>query len=146
MLVYHRRFDGRRDRYRPSIRGFLEYGERRGLTDDEHRALSARRAADAAIWLAWFDEQRVDALLEPTVPIVARPRGGGYAEPFTDVAEISLTHYWDWTGFPVVALPSGVGSRSGLPTGVSLVGAPNADWSLLSAAVALQGDLGTVAP
>ena len=47
--------------------------------------------------------------VEPTVPIVARPRGDGYDEPFTDLAEISLTHYWDWTGFPVVALPSGVG-------------------------------------
>jgi hypothetical protein len=43
--------------------------------------------------------------------LVSRPRGHGYDEAFTDVAEISLTHYWNWTGFPVVALPSGVGRR-----------------------------------
>jgi len=52
----------------------------------------------------------------------------------SDYALISLTHYWDWTGFPVVALPSGVGRRSGLPVGVSLIGAPGADWDLLAAA------------
>jgi Asp-tRNA(Asn)/Glu-tRNA(Gln) amidotransferase A subunit family amidase len=62
------------------------------------------------------------------------------------VAEISLTHYWNWTGFPVVALPSGVGSRSGLPVGVSLIGAPGADWDLLAAGSALQGRLALVAP
>ena len=65
---------------------------------------------------------------------------------FTDYLEISLTHYWDWTGLPVVALPSGVGRRSGLPTGVSLIGAPGAEWDLLAWGAALQDDLGTVAP
>ena len=59
---------------------------------------------------------------------------------------LSLTHYWDWTGFPVVSLPTGVGSRSGLPTSVSLIGPPGADWDLLSWAVALQNGLGTVSP
>jgi Asp-tRNA(Asn)/Glu-tRNA(Gln) amidotransferase A subunit family amidase len=82
--------------------------------------------------------------VEPTVPLVARERGHGYDRAFTDYAEISLTHYWDWTGFPAVALPSGVGSRSGLPVSVSLVGAPGADWDLLTAGAALQAELGTV--
>ena len=63
-----------------------------------------------------------------------------------DLADLSLTHYWDWTGFPVVALPSGVGSRSGLPVSVSLIGAPGAEWDLLAWGVALQADLGTVSP
>jgi Asp-tRNAAsn/Glu-tRNAGln amidotransferase A subunit and related amidases len=85
-------------------------------------------------------------LIEPTVPIVAQPRGNGYDEAFTDVAEISLTHYWNWTGFPVVSLPSGVGRRSGLPVGVSLIGPPHADWDLLAAGVELQAVLGTLAP
>ena len=80
------------------------------------------------------------------MPIVAHPRGHGYDRPFTDVAEISLTHYWDWTGFPVVALPSGVGRRSGLPVSVSLIGAPGADWDLLAWGAALQAELGTVTP
>ena len=144
MLAWHRRFDGRRDLYRPSVRGFLEHAERRAMTAEEYVAVQARRTELTAVWVDWFAEHRVDAIVEPTVPILARPRGAGYDEPFTDVAEISLTHYWDWTGFPVVALPSGVGRRSGLPTGVSLIGPPGADWDLLAAGVALQRELGTV--
>ena len=64
----------------------------------------------------------------------------GYDAPFTDFAEISLTHYWNWTGFPVVALPAGIG-RCGLPVGVSLVGRPGADWDLLAAGAALESQL-----
>jgi aspartyl-tRNA(Asn)/glutamyl-tRNA(Gln) amidotransferase subunit A len=146
MLVYHRRFGDRRADYRPSIRGFLEYGESRGMSGEEYAAAQQRRAELAWAWADWFAEHQVDALLEPTVPIVARPRGDGYAEAFTDVAEISLTHYWSWTGLPVVTLPAGVGSRSGLPVSVSLVGPPHADWDLLAAGAALEAGLGTVAP
>jgi aspartyl-tRNA(Asn)/glutamyl-tRNA(Gln) amidotransferase subunit A len=142
MLGWHRRFDDRRDEYRPSIRGFLEYGENRKLTGEEYASLQERRIADAARWLDWFAEHELDALVEPTVPIVAHTRGTGYDEPFTDGAEISLTYYWNWTGFPVVALPSGVGARSGLPTSVSLVGGPGTDWDLLAAGAGLEAALG----
>ena len=75
MLVYHRRFDDRRELYRPSIRGFLEYGESRALPAEEYVAAQERRAETIASWLDWFAEHRIDAVLEPTVPIVARPRG-----------------------------------------------------------------------
>jgi aspartyl-tRNA(Asn)/glutamyl-tRNA(Gln) amidotransferase subunit A len=146
MLVYHRQFDDRRADYRPSIRGFLEYGERRQLSGEEYVAIQERRARGRDAWLDWFAEHEVDAILEPTVPIVAHERGHGYDEAFTDGAEISLTHQWNWTGFPVVTLPSGLGSRSGLPTSVSLIGPPGSDWGLLAAGAALQDRLGTVSP
>lgn len=142
MLAYHRRFEDRRALYRPSTRGYLEYAEERALGEDEHAAAQGRREVDAARLVEWLDANRVDAIVEPTVPIVARPRGGGYDAPFSDLAEISLTHYWDWTGFPAVALPAGIGARSGLPVGVSLVGRPGADWDLLAAGAALQERLG----
>jgi aspartyl-tRNA(Asn)/glutamyl-tRNA(Gln) amidotransferase subunit A len=141
MLVYHRGLADRRPLYRPSTRGFLEHGEERAMTAEEYVALQDERAELRAGWLDWLDEHEIDALVEPTVPIVARERGHGYDKPFTDVAEISLTHYWNWTGFPVVAFPSGVGSRSALPTGVSLIGAPGADWDLLAAGAALEAEL-----
>ena len=146
MLAYHRRFDDRRELYRPSIRGFLEHAERRSLSGEEYAGAQLRREVDTDAWLDWFVEHRLDAVVEPTLPIVARLRGDGYAEPFTDFAEVSLTHYWNWTGFPVVALPSGLGTRSGLPTSVSLVGRPGSDWNLLAAGAALQAELGTVTP
>jgi aspartyl-tRNA(Asn)/glutamyl-tRNA(Gln) amidotransferase subunit A len=144
MLASHRRFDDRRALYRPSIRGFLEYAEERALTAEEYAAAQIRRTEDAARWLDWFAANRIDAVVEPTVPIVAHARGTGYDAPFTDVAEISLTHYWDWTGFPVAALPSGVGRRSGLPVGVSLVGPSGSGWDMLAAGIALQAELDTV--
>jgi aspartyl-tRNA(Asn)/glutamyl-tRNA(Gln) amidotransferase subunit A len=144
MLGYHRRFDDRRDRYRPSIRGFLEYGERRAMTAEEYAVAQARRVEDAWVWRDWLARHRVDALVEPTVPIVARPRGAGYAQAFTDAAEISLTHYWNWTGFPAVALPSGSGRRSGLPVSVSLIGPPGAEWTLLAAGAELEQRLGPI--
>ena len=146
MLVHHRAFADRRAAYRPSTRGFLEHGENRAMTGEEYAAAQERRAEDAWRFADWLDEHGLDAVVEPTLPIVARPRGRGYDAPFQDVAEISLTHYWDWLGFPVVALPSGVGARSGLPTSVSLIGAPGADWDLLAAGAALQAELGVPAP
>ncbi len=146
MLVYHRRFDDRRDGYRPSNRGRLEHAERRAMTAEEYIALQAGRTEDAYAWCDWFAEHRIDAIVEPTIPIVAPLRGSGYDEVFGDVEDLSLTHYWDWTGFPVVSLPSGVGSHSGLPVSVSLIGAPGSDWDLLAWGAALQDELGTVSP
>ena len=146
MLAWHRRFNARRHHYRASTRGFLEHAERRNLTAAERASIQRRRRRDTARWRDWFAEHRVDALLEPTVPIVARPRGKGYDAPFADLAEVSLTHYWDWTGLPVVALPSGVGRRSGLPTGVSLIGPPGSEQELLAAGAALQDELGLPSP
>jgi aspartyl-tRNA(Asn)/glutamyl-tRNA(Gln) amidotransferase subunit A len=146
MLVYHRRFDERRDDYRYSNRARLEHAERRAMTAEEYVAGQLGRAEDTAAWCDWLAEHRIDAIVEPTIPIVAPVRGSGYDEPFGDLDDLSLTHYWDWTGFPVVALPSGVGKRSGLPTSVSLIGAPGADWDVLAWGKALQVELGTMTP
>jgi aspartyl-tRNA(Asn)/glutamyl-tRNA(Gln) amidotransferase subunit A len=146
MLVYHRRFDDRRGAYRYSNRARLEYAEERAMTAEEYVAGQTGRTEDTAAWCDWLAEHGIDAIVEPTIPIVAPVRGSGYDEPFGDLDDLSLTHYWDWTGFPVVSLPSGVGSRSGLPVSVSLIGAPGADWDLLAWGAELQAELGTVAP
>jgi len=146
MLAYHRRFEDRRDDYRYSNRARLEHAEQRAMTAEEFVAGQVGRGEDTAAWRDWLVEHRIDAVVEPTVPIVAPVRGSGYDEPFGDLDDLSLTHYWDWTGFPVVALPSGVGKRSGLPTSVSLVGLPGTDWDVLAWGTALQAELGTVTP
>ena len=39
-----------------------------------------------------------------------------------------------------------IGSRSGLPVSVSLVGSPGSDWELLSLGIALQAELGIPVP
>jgi aspartyl-tRNA(Asn)/glutamyl-tRNA(Gln) amidotransferase subunit A len=146
LLSFHRRFDGRRELYRPSIREWVEEGERRDVSAEAYVAAQARRRELTAAWAEAVLVERVSALLEPTVPVVAPLRGDGYEHAGTDYALISLTHYWDWTGFPVVALPTGTGARSGLPVGVSLIGAPGADWELLALGAALQAELGLPEP
>jgi aspartyl-tRNA(Asn)/glutamyl-tRNA(Gln) amidotransferase subunit A len=146
MLVWHRRFDDRRDAYRFSNRARLEHAEERAMTAEEYIAGQVGRAQDTAAWSDWLADHRIDAIVEPTLPIVAPVRGSGYDEPFGDLDDLSLTHYWDWTGFPVVTLPSGVGRQSGLPVSVSMIGGPGSDWDLLAWGAALQDELGTVAP
>ncbi len=64
----------------------------------------------------------------------------------SDAALVALTHYWNWTGLPVVALPAGVGTRSRLPVGLSLIGPPGADRALLTLGSALQDELGIPIP
>jgi aspartyl-tRNA(Asn)/glutamyl-tRNA(Gln) amidotransferase subunit A len=141
MLVYHRRFDDRRQLYRPALREWVEEGERRAVTGEGYVAAQARRRGVTGAWASWLDEHRVTAIVEPTIPVVAPLRGEGYEHAGTDYELISLTHLWDWTGFPVVALPSDVG-RLGLPVGVSLIGAAGSEWELLPLGVALQEELG----
>jgi aspartyl-tRNA(Asn)/glutamyl-tRNA(Gln) amidotransferase subunit A len=141
MLVWHRRFDDRRELYRPSIRGFLDFGETQALTGVEYAELQQRRVDDAAALADWFAEHDLDAIVEATVPIVAHARGHGYDDAFTDFAEISLTQYWNWVGFPVVAFPSGRGPATGLPTSVSLIGLPGSEWELLAWGAALERHL-----
>jgi aspartyl-tRNA(Asn)/glutamyl-tRNA(Gln) amidotransferase subunit A len=146
MLVYHRRFGDRRGEYRPAIRARLEYAEQRAMTAEEYVAGQVGRTEDTAGWCDWLAEHRIDAIVEPTLPIVAPVRGSGYDETFADLDDLSLTYYWDWTGFPVVCLPSGVGRRSALPVSVSLIGRPGYDWDLLAWGAALQAELGTLSP
>jgi aspartyl-tRNA(Asn)/glutamyl-tRNA(Gln) amidotransferase subunit A len=145
MLAYHRRFDDRRDEYRPALREWVEEGERRAVTGEAYAAAQARRRDVTTAWTEWLAQHDVAAVLEPTIPIVAPLRGAGYDHAGTDYAMISLTHFWDWTGFPVVALPSGVG-ESGLPVSVSLIGAAGADWHLAALGVELQELLGVPEP
>ena len=113
------------------------------------RSTSPPRCARRDVTARWSDRlaaERVTALLEPTVPVTAPLRGSGYDHALSDFDLISLTHYWNWTGFPVVALPSGVGAQTGLPVSVSLVGAPGSDWELLALGAALQDELGVPSP
>jgi aspartyl-tRNA(Asn)/glutamyl-tRNA(Gln) amidotransferase subunit A len=146
VLDYHRRFDGVRDLYRPSIREMIEQSEALAVSGEAYVAAQARRRQTTAGWAQWLAAHHLDALLEPTVPVVAPLRGGGYDHFGTDAALISLTYYWNWTGWPVVSLPAGVGSRSGLPVGVSVIGPQGADASLLAIGVALQVHLGVPEP
>ena len=142
LALYPRRFAERLGDYRPALREWVTWADARPATAETLAAAFARRRMVTAAWADWFRAERIDALVEPTIPVVAPPRGEGYDVAGSDYALISHTYFWNWTGFPVVALPSGLGRASGLPTGVSLVGAAGADAALLGLGIALQRELG----
>jgi aspartyl-tRNA(Asn)/glutamyl-tRNA(Gln) amidotransferase subunit A len=146
LLAFHRRFDDRREGYRPALREWIEEAERQGVSADQLDAIRERRQRTTAEFAQWLRDERISALAEPTVPCVAPLRGEGYDHAGSDYELISLTHYWDWTGFPVVALPAGIGPRSGLPVSVSLIGPAGSDWELLDAGIRLQAELGVPDP
>jgi hypothetical protein len=105
LLVYHRRFDGRRDRYRPSLREWVEQAQTRGPSAERYVDAQRSRRETTAGLAGWLRDEDITALLEPTVPCVAPARSDGYDHAGSDHELISLTHYWNWTDFPVVALP-----------------------------------------
>jgi aspartyl-tRNA(Asn)/glutamyl-tRNA(Gln) amidotransferase subunit A len=142
LTAWHRRFADRLDDYRPALRDWVTSADRFPATAEELAAAFARRRETTAAWADWFRDERIDALVEPTIPLVAPPRGDGYESAGSDYPLISHTYFWNWTGCPVVALPSGLGRASGLPTGVSLVGAAGSDAALLGLGIALQRELG----
>jgi Asp-tRNA(Asn)/Glu-tRNA(Gln) amidotransferase A subunit family amidase len=146
MRPTHARFDGARHLYRQSTREFLERADAHPLEPGEYDALQQQRREDAERWERWFAGEGVSALLEPTVPDVAWPRGPGYDHAGSDIRLIELTHHWDWTGQPAVALPAGLGEATGLPVSVSLIGPAGSDWQLLALGEALQSELGVPEP
>lgn len=145
---YHAQFVDRAERYRPSTREFLAPGAG-PLPVDAYLGAQQRRLATTARWQAWFAEHDVAAILEPSAATTAPERGHGYdagkavggTDPLT-----AFTATWNVTGFPVAALPATIGSHSGLPVGVSLIGPGDADEQLLAIAIALQARLPVPTP
>lgn len=115
----HAPFADRRDGYRPGIRAALE------MLDSAppvaaYIAAQRRRDELAATWEEWMAENEIDLVLEPTVPMVAYPRGDGRDyTPHNPLGPFAFE--WNMTGHPVVSLPVGLGTDTGLPVGVSLV-------------------------
>ena len=135
---YHEQFAGRADVYRSFLREIMGGVSRAGPAAEYVRA-GRRRAQLTAAWESWMAAERIDLLLEATVPVPAPLRTVGY-EPVLPAPDplILLTFTWNMAGFPAVALPAGVGTRSGLPVGVSLIGPRGHEQPLVQAGIDLQ--------
>jgi Asp-tRNA(Asn)/Glu-tRNA(Gln) amidotransferase A subunit family amidase len=103
----------------------------------EYARLQLRRAEYAAAWETWFDAHGVDLILEPATRVVAYPRGDGY--DYTDYNPLAdMTLGWNVTGHPGVALPSGLGPASGLPTGIQLIARRGREADAIQVGIDLQ--------
>jgi Asp-tRNA(Asn)/Glu-tRNA(Gln) amidotransferase A subunit family amidase len=104
------------------------------------RTLVRRQLAEVAALKA------VQAVVLPTVPVVASPRGdttvqvNGRERP-VEVAHAQFTALASLIGYPALSVPCGL--HDGLPIGLQLIGAPGgeADLLRLGAAVELRSAL-----
>jgi aspartyl-tRNA(Asn)/glutamyl-tRNA(Gln) amidotransferase subunit A len=136
--AYHEQFAERADRYRPFLRPIAAAAGDAGPAAAYAR-VQQHRGALVHTWEHWMDEREIDLLLEATIPTPAPPRTVGYAPELpTPDPHILLTFAWNMTGFPVAALPAGLGARSGLPVGVSLIGRRGAELAVARAGIDLQ--------
>jgi aspartyl-tRNA(Asn)/glutamyl-tRNA(Gln) amidotransferase subunit A len=116
----------------PSVRGWMEEGER---LSPEDREAAVRRRGEIAAWFA-KRLRRFDALLVPTTPYPA-PRAGQETVDLgpggtVEIARVGpgwLTCSVNLAGLPAINLPAGRSSE-GLPIGVSLVGRENEEGTL----------------
>jgi aspartyl-tRNA(Asn)/glutamyl-tRNA(Gln) amidotransferase subunit A len=108
------------ERYTPNVRLRFEMG-RYILAEDYVRAMTARQVLERAVDAALFE---VDALVLPTLPIVAPTLGadsveiGDRREPLRPVM-LRLTQPFNLSRHPAVALPCATG---GLPVSLQVIG------------------------
>ncbi len=131
---HHRIYEERRHLYRPAIAELVEAA--RAFSDaGAYAAAQRRRSAGAVRWEEWFEEHGVDAVLEPTLPILPYERGPGYERGHAGGPGdplIALTALWDMTRSPVVSLPVSWN------TGISLIAPPGRERELVQVGIDLQ--------
>jgi aspartyl-tRNA(Asn)/glutamyl-tRNA(Gln) amidotransferase subunit A len=134
--------ESRGDRYSPGIRARFE-AARYVLGEDYLRAMKGRDVLRAEIDGLLGGR---DALMLPTLPIVAPPIGATSAE--IDGAHenvrtlmLRLTQPFNIGGHPAITMPCGPGAK-GLPCGLQLVGHRGATPALLDVALACEGHIG----
>ena len=125
--AYHReRLRRGPDQIDPGIRTLLVAGL---MMEPEHyfKALQARRAIADALRRVFVDN-RLDAVLTPTLPATAAPKGeddfcfGGVTEPVV-LAYVRTTGPFNLSGLPALSVPAGF-DRHGLPIGLQIAAAP----------------------
>jgi aspartyl-tRNA(Asn)/glutamyl-tRNA(Gln) amidotransferase subunit A len=136
MWSYHQSLAEHGQAYRPYVRELLVHA-RTAMTASDYARIQLRRAGLALKWDDWFEANGVDLILEPTTRVVAYARGDGYE--YTDYNPLAdMTLGWNVTGHPGTALPSGLGSETGLPTGIQLIARRGHDATAIQAAIDLQ--------
>ena len=106
----------------PGIRALLVAGA--VLPESVYRRASAARVAIARAIARAMDDQRLDALVTPTLPATASPKSesvhtyGEMSEPI-DASYVRTTAPFNLSGQPAVSVPSGL-DRSGLPVGLQI--------------------------
>jgi indoleacetamide hydrolase len=108
--------------------------------------MQVTRPAMQALYRDSFAKYRLDALVFPTVPRVAPVANADVYNLEVFEAIIQNTGPGSVVGIPGLQLPSGLGAGTGLPVGMELDGPEGSDRHLLSVGMAVEAQLGRLAP
>jgi aspartyl-tRNA(Asn)/glutamyl-tRNA(Gln) amidotransferase subunit A len=140
-LDYHQPwFPSRAASYRPPAMQMLTLIRGMNLSALAYLDLHRRRAAFQAQYRRFLADQRLDAVALP-VSLGDPPRRDdpSLQSPASNPENAQLlTFPYSYLGFPVVTVPGGASSASGLPVGIQLVGAPFTESRLIQIAIDLQ--------
>jgi mandelamide amidase len=114
-----------------------------------HTTMNVLRPRLQRLYADYFMSHSVDAIISPTTPLPARPIGedqivglNGRKVP-TFQTFIRNTTCGSCAGIPGITLPAGL-TQSGLPVGLGLDGAAGSDKLLLSIALAIEAEFGSL--
>jgi indoleacetamide hydrolase len=108
-------------------------------------AMTTDRPALIRLYANTFANQRLDALVFPTVPRVALPAAPESSSLENFLLFIQNTDPGSNAGVPGVQLPMGLGATSRLPVGMELDGPAGSDRRLIAIGMAIEGVLGRLA-
>ncbi|HTJ93321.1 MAG TPA: amidase family protein [Pararobbsia sp.] len=140
----------------PDVQALIKSGK--NITRDQYvKALTVGRPKLIQTYADYFDQQNIQAIVFPTVPVTAPLIDPSYsgaltidgvAQPGGSMAILtSMTRNVDpgaCAGLPGLALPVGLASN-GLPVGLSLDGRLGSDADLLSIGLTVESIVGTLA-
>ena len=109
-------------------------------------AMKTSRPALQALYRALFKENKIDAIVFPTVPKVAMAAGPESSSLENFVATIQNTDPGSNAGIPGLQIPAGLGASSKLPIGIELDGPAGSDRRLVALGLAIEGVLGRLPP
>ncbi|MCW3047736.1 MAG: amidase [Solirubrobacterales bacterium] len=142
--AYHQPwFPSRAGDYRPPAVQMLTLIRALDLSALDYLDLHRRRAAFQAGYRAFLADEQLDAVALP-VSLADPPLRSPTADPLILSPATNpensrlLTYAYSYLGFPVVTVPGGTSTASGLPVGIQLVGAPFSEANLIQIAIDLQ--------
>jgi len=89
-----------------------------------------------------FADNNIEAIVFPTVPIVAMPAGADSSALNYFGLVIQNTDPAGNAGIPGLQIPAGLGAQSGLPVGIELDGPKGSDRRLIELGLAIEGLIG----
>ena len=105
-------------------------------------AMTTSRPALQALYADTFSQHKLDAIVFPTVPVVAMDANPDSSSVGNFITYIQNTDPGSNAGLPGLQIPISLGASSGLPVGLELDGPAESDRELIAIGLALEGIFG----